>query len=113
MRNALLTALTGLLFLTSTICQAGSDDIKRLAKTVCAPCHGPAGVSLVRDYPNLAGQKKKYMIKQIKAFRSGTRKSEKLMQPVAERLSDKEIKGLAKYYSKLDPDPADPTSMPD
>ena len=93
---------------------AGSkEDTKRLVKTVCTPCHGPAGISLVLNYPNLAGQKKKYLIEQLYAFRSGTRKSEKIMQPVAEKLSDKQIKDLAKYYAKLDPDPKDPTSMPD
>ena len=92
---------------------AASDETKYLAKKVCASCHGPAGISLVHNYPNLAGQKKKYMIQQIMAFKSGHRKSPKFMEPIAKGLSEKDIKKLAKYYSKLDPDPADPTSIPD
>lgn len=105
--------LNGALLIVSSSSYAANEETTRLAKKVCAPCHGPSGISLVHNYPNLAGQKKKYMIQQLQAFKAGNRKSEKFMQPIAERLSDKEIKAVAKYYSKLDPDPADPTSSPD
>ncbi len=114
MKMFAVSVLSGTLLAISGLSYAGTaDDTKRLAKKVCAPCHGPAGISLVLNYPNLAGQKKKYLMEQLKAFQSGDRKSEKLMQPIAEKLSDKEIKNISKYYSKLDPDPADPTSIPD
>ncbi len=74
---------------------------KQQAKVVCAPCHGPVGISLVRNYPNLAGQKEKYIAEQLEAYRSGTRISEKLMTPIAIQLTDQDIKNLAKYFSSL------------
>ncbi len=86
------------------IAVAGRADIeagKQKAKVVCTPCHGPVGISLVRNYPNLAGQKEKYLAEQLEAYRSGTRVSELLMTPIAAQLTDQDIKNLAKYYSSL------------
>lgn len=74
---------------------------KEVATRVCAACHGIDGISLVREYPNLAGQKELYLIAQLEAFRSGERKSPLLMNPVASQLTDDEIKNLAAYFSRL------------
>jgi cytochrome c553 len=51
-------------------------------------------------WPNLAGQKKGYLIKQMKAFRDGTR-VEPSMSPMAKPLTDADIENLAEYYSTL------------
>ena len=75
---------------------------KELAKVTCAACHGLDGISLVAVYPNLRGQKVKYLIKQLEAFRSGERKSPLLMNPVAIKLSDQDISDLAAYFSSLE-----------
>jgi cytochrome c553 len=75
------------------------DEAKRLAKT-CSACHGERGVSANADWPNLAGQKKNYLIEQLKAFRSGARDNP-LMSPVAKTLSDRDIDRLAEYFSQL------------
>jgi len=100
----MITTVTVCLLLSlSASSYAGKAETEQMVKTVCAPCHGVDGFSLVLAYPNLAGQQKKYMIEQLKAFRSGARQSPKLMNPVAEKLSDVEIKDLAKYFSKLSP----------
>ena len=40
----------------------------------CAHCHGTDGNSSSGAYPNLAGQQKEYLYRQIKAFKDGTRK---------------------------------------
>lgn len=72
-----------------------------LAKVECAACHGLDGISLVAAYPNLRGQKVKYIIQQLENFRSGERKSPELMNPVASRLSDDDIKNLAAFFSGL------------
>ncbi len=103
MKKLIVSMVASVILVTSGFGYAGKADIERMTKKVCAPCHGVDGKSLVLAYPNLAGQKKEYMIKQLKAFRSGERKSPKLMNPVAQRLTDAEIKGLSKYYSKLSP----------
>ena len=88
----------------SGVASAGRPDPiagGEIAKVVCAPCHGLDGISLVAIYPNLRGQKVKYLIKQLEAFRSGERKSPELMNPVASQLSDADIKNLAAFFSSL------------
>ncbi|MEK7800958.1 MAG: c-type cytochrome, partial [Pseudomonadota bacterium] len=63
-------------------------------------CHGAEGVSGAPIWPNLAGQKKDYHVKQMKDFKSGARK-DPLMSPQAAMLSDADIADLAAYFSGL------------
>lgn len=67
---------------------------------VCAACHGAEGVSVIPDYPNLAGQKVKYLESAIKAYRDGQRKHA-VMSPMATGLSDADILDLAAYFAAL------------
>ncbi|MDZ4662488.1 MAG: cytochrome c [Pseudomonadota bacterium] len=66
----------------------------------CAACHGDGGVSTTPMWPNLAGQKKDYLVKQLKDFKTGNRK-DPVMSPQAAALSDADIEDLAKYFSGL------------
>lgn len=68
----------------------------------CARCHGVDGYSNNPGIPNLAGQQKDYLIKQLKDFRSGFRRSAP-MREVARTLSNKEITSLALYFNSLSP----------
>lgn len=74
-------------------------DAKKKA-VQCAACHGAEGISPGPNWPNLAGQKKEYLIKQLKAFKSGERK-DPLMTGQAALLSDADVEELAKYFSEL------------
>jgi cytochrome c553 len=67
---------------------------------VCAACHGANGVSVSPIWPNLAGQKEAYLVKQIKAFRDGSRK-DPTMSPMAAPLSDDDAANLAAYFASL------------
>ena len=67
---------------------------------MCAACHGANGISAVPMYPNLAGQKEQYLVKQMKAFKDGTRK-DPVMAPMAMPLSDADMENLAAYYASL------------
>ncbi|MCP4410151.1 MAG: cytochrome c [Gammaproteobacteria bacterium] len=81
--------------------QAGGDAAAGKAKAMtCAGCHGAKGVSSNPLWPNLAGQKDAYLVKQIKAFRDGGRK-DPMMAPMVKALSDSDIENLAAYYSGL------------
>lgn len=70
------------------------------AAAVCIACHGVNGVSPAPLWPNLAGQKKDYLVKQIQAFRDGTRQ-DPMMNPLASQLTDADIEAIAQYFSKL------------
>ncbi len=80
---------------------AGGDAAAGKAKAgMCAACHGANGVSAVPMYPNLAGQKEAYLVKQLKAFKAGTRK-DPVMGPMAAPLSDADMANLAAYFASL------------
>lgn len=79
---------------------AGDIAAGKAKAAVCAACHGANGISANPLWPNLAGQKDQYIIKQIKAFKDGTRK-DPLMTPQAAQLSDQDIENLAAYFSSL------------
>lgn len=66
----------------------------------CAACHGQAGVSMNPLWPNLAGQKKDYLAKQLRDFKSDKRQ-DPLMSGMAKTLSDADIDLLANYYANL------------
>ena len=69
----------------------------------CAACHGASGAGLPAQYPRLAGQYAEYTEAQLKAFRSGERRNDanKMMQAVAARMSDPEIRAVADYVAGL------------
>ncbi len=76
----------------------------------CAACHNVDGNSVMPDWPKLAEQGEKYIVKQLKAFKSGSRKND-LMAPMAASLSDQDMEDIAAYFSiqkvtigKADPD---------
>ncbi|MGH2449599.1 MAG: c-type cytochrome [Chloroflexota bacterium] len=72
----------------------------------CTACHGLKGMSptsaRAAAWPNLAGQKYGYLVAQIKAFQDGTRRNP-LMSPMARRLSGKDARDLAAYFSVQKP----------
>lgn len=70
----------------------------QLADKRCASCHGEGGVGKLDDFPNLKGQKAKYLIKQLLNFQNGTRK-DPVMETIAQSLSKDEINAVANYYS--------------
>ena len=91
-------ALMTILIFASTSAIAGDADAGKAKSAMCASCHGATGISLSPLWPNLAGQKEQYLIKQIKAFRDGTRQ-DPMMAPMVAALSDTDIENLAAYYS--------------
>lgn len=72
----------------------------RIKAGVCAGCHGDKGISSSPLYPNLAGQKAAYSLKQLQAFKDGRRESPS-MAIFAKQLSDEDMKNIAAYYESL------------
>jgi cytochrome c553 len=79
---------------------------RRLAEA-CQACHGSNGVSQIEGTPSLAGQPDQFVQWQLVFFRSGRRKSE-VMQPLAEALSDADVRNLGAYFTRLPPPPRAP-----
>ncbi len=74
------------------------------AATVCAGCHGADGNSVAPTFPKLAGQQKKYLLRELMDYKSGKRVSE-IMVPLLANLSESDLAELAAYYSKQKPAP--------
>jgi len=96
--KSLFFALVATLFFLSSSAMAGDVAAGKAKSAICASCHGADGVSLNPLWPNLAGQKEQYLVKQIKAFRDGTR-NDPMMAPMVASLSDDDIANLAAYYA--------------
>lgn len=76
---------------------------------VCGACHGPQGVAIAPNFPNLAGQSVTYLYVQLKAFKQGQR-NDPVMSGQAATLSDEDMRNLAAYFASL---PAKPKGQPD
>ncbi|PID45537.1 MAG: cytochrome c4 [Proteobacteria bacterium] len=72
--------------------------------TACSACHGPTGAGNdPAKFPKLSSQHTKYLITQLKLFRSGTRNNDagQMMRNIAEKMSDKDMEVVAEYITGL------------
>jgi len=100
MKKVFSAVLVSVAVLASGAAMAGDAAAGKAKSATCAGCHGAAGVSNNPLWPNLASQKEAYLVKQLKAFRDGTR-TDPMMAPMAKPLSDDDINNLAAYFSSL------------
>lgn len=78
--------------------QANGDKEAGKEKAIpCQICHGKGGRSTNPLYPVLAGQHAQYIVKQLKAFKAGTRK-DPIMNGMAEALTDADMDDLAAFF---------------
>ncbi|MFZ7308679.1 c-type cytochrome [Comamonas jiangduensis] len=80
------------------IYRGGVPDRKIAA---CVSCHSPNGAGIPAQYPRLSGQHADYTVKQLNAFRDGSRANNLQMKDVAAKLNDREIKAVADYIAGL------------
>jgi cytochrome c553 len=76
----------------------GDASAGKMKAAACAPCHGATGASPQDVWPNLSAQRMGYIVKQLKAFRDGSRK-DAVMGPLSKGLTDQDIEDLAAYFS--------------
>ena len=79
------------------------DAVAGRAKSeLCAACHGPQGIAIAPNFPNLAGQRADFLYWQLVEFKRGTL-TESPMTPLVADLSDDDMRNLAAYYASLKP----------
>src|SRR6476469_5466646 len=107
----LLSALCGLVLsaLASVTAHAADAAAGKEKAELCAACHGEAGISQTENIPSLAAQPDQFLQWQLVFFRGGSRKNEQ-MQPIAEDISNEDIRNLGAYFASLPPPKA---SQPD
>jgi len=100
MKKTLLALSLALAFTsTSSILHAeGSINAGKEKAASCVSCHGDNGNSMVSTFPKLAQQHSSYLIKQLQAFKNGTRKNP-MMSAIASGLSEADIADISAYYA--------------
>ncbi|MBN9231190.1 MAG: cytochrome c4 [Legionella sp. 40-6] len=68
---------------------------------LCASCHGEQGKSINPQWPNLAGQHPRYLLKQLQDMRDSQIRTAPTMNALVNTLSPQEQKELAEYYAKM------------
>ena len=97
MRRILMMTICGFSLVAA---QGSRADVSPDLSKTCLACHGGKGISVNSLWPNLAGQKADYLIKQLTDFQEG-RRTDPLMGPISKTLSEQDIKLIAQYYSSL------------
>jgi len=79
---------------------AGDAAAGEKRAAACASCHGAKGISPNDTWPNLAGQHAAYLARILGAYKSGDQK-DVMMTPMAQTLSDADVRNLAAYFGSL------------
>lgn len=79
---------------------AGDAAAGKAKSESCVSCHGMNGRSTNPNNPNLAGQKKNYLIKAMKDYKDGKRQ-DAMMSSMMAGLSDADIENIAEFYSSV------------
>lgn len=81
-----------------------ADGEKLYAEHGCAACHGPTGNEpIVATYPKIAGQNRKYLIRQMNDIKSGARDNGQsvAMGALMVDVGEDDIVAIAEYLSNL------------
>jgi cytochrome c553 len=105
MKHILTSLILTLLSINIAVAASGDADAGKVKAATCAACHGSNGIGSTDTYPNLASQHSDYIVKQLKAFKSGDRK-DPLMSAMAAPLSEQDMADVAAYFSTLPRDGA-------
>ncbi len=95
--------LCGLFLVISGTVQAAGDAVAGKKKTtMCIGCHGIPGYRTaypkVYNVPKIGGQHPTYLVKALKAYKTGAR-SHPSMKGIAATLSTQDMEDLAAYYA--------------
>ncbi|WP_330924564.1 c-type cytochrome [Candidatus Sororendozoicomonas aggregata] len=80
----------------------GDAAAGKVKAATCAACHGSTGISIAPNFPTLAGQGERYLVKQITDIKSGARAVPEMI-PFVSDLTQQDIDDLAAFYSSQTP----------
>jgi cytochrome c553 len=81
-----------------SLAEGGSINAGKEKSAVCAGCHGEDGNSSAPLFPKLAGQHPHYFVKQLQAFKDGSR-NDATMASMAANLSQQDMIDIALYFA--------------
>jgi cytochrome c553 len=87
-----------LLLLTASILAAKGQTIEQKAE-ICSNCHGEAGIPEEKTTPVIWGQQEGYIYIELRDFKRGMRKNEKMAR-IVQSLEREDMLALAAYFAK-------------
>ncbi len=108
--NKVLVSLLLTLGITTGMAHAAGDAAAGQSKAaVCGACHGADGNSPAPNFPKLAGQGQRYLLKQMHDIKAGNRQVLE-MTGLLTNVSDEDLQDIAAYFSsqKMSVGAADP-----
>ncbi|WLG95863.1 cytochrome c4 [Pseudomonas sp. Z1-14] len=96
--NKLIVSLLLTLGISGVAHAAGDAAAGQAKAAVCGACHGPDGNSMAPNFPKLAGQGERYLVKQLKEIKDGKRVVLE-MTGLLNNLSDQDLADIAAYFA--------------
>ena len=96
MKNLLISLIVSAGLMSAA--HAGDAEAGKAKSALCAACHGADGNSMAPNFPKIAGQGERYLIKQITDVRDGRRQILEMSAIVA-NLSDTDIADISAYFA--------------
>ncbi|MBD9502364.1 c-type cytochrome [Pseudomonas sp. BGr12] len=96
--NKLIVSLLLTLGLVGVANAAGDAKAGQAKAAVCGACHGADGNSMAPNFPKLAGQGERYLLKQMHDIKDGKRTVLE-MTGLLTNLSDEDLADIAAYFS--------------
>jgi len=91
--------ITGIAQAKTDIAAATNVAAGKAKSASCAGCHGEDGNSMMPLFPKLADQNEEYLVKQMEAFKDGTR-ADPTMSAMVAGLSTQDMQDIAAFYEK-------------
>jgi cytochrome c553 len=100
MIKKILALAMGLVFaaISNILHAEGKINVGKEKSASCAGCHGETGNSAAPNFPKLAQQHASYLVKQLRAFKSGSRQ-DPIMSPMAMALSEEDMADIGAFYA--------------
>lgn len=96
--NKLIVSLLLTLGISGVAHAAGDAAAGQAKAAVCGACHGPDGNSMAPNFPKLAGQGERYLVKQLKEIKDGKRVVLE-MTGLLTNLNDQDLADIAAYFA--------------
>lgn len=96
--NKVLVSLLLTLGITGFAHAAGNAEAGQGKVVVCGACHAADGNSAAPNFPKLAGQGERYLLKQLKDIKTGARPIVE-MTGLLDNLSDQDLADMAAFYA--------------
>ena len=96
--NKLLMSLLLTLGVTTAVQAAGDAAAGQNKVAMCGACHGADGNSMMPNFPKLAGQGERYLLKQMLDIKSGARPVVE-MTGMLDALNEQDLADIAAYFA--------------